>query len=120
MLTTIGLIAIGIGIGMVIYHYFILSKHGGKSLANQLDELKKEHQKYQFDVSEHFQETTQMLDSLNQQYEKVQLHIQSGAELLTQNEPVCIDQVGTESKLIDSAESSDSETAETSKPKDYA
>jgi len=120
MLATTGLIAIGIVAGMVIYHYFILSKHGGKSLAHQLDDLKKEHQKYQYDVSEHFQETSEMLDTLNQQYEKVQLHIQSGAELLVKTDHVSIDQIGPEPDQNDSTHSnSESEILDTPKPKDY-
>jgi len=120
MLVTLGLIAIGMIAGMVVYHYFILSKYAGKSLANQLDDLKKEHQKYQYDVSEHFQETTQMLDTLNQQYEKVQLHIQSGAELLIQTEQVSVDQIGPEPELIATDESvKKSAELDSVKPKDY-
>ena len=115
MLATIGLIAIGIGAGIVIYHYFILSKLGGKTLSHQLAELKKEHQKYQFDVAEHFQQTNEMLVSLNEQYEKVQLHMQSGAELLVQHDQISVDQMGPELEQVPH----DPEESDIHKPKDY-
>ncbi|BCE00483.1 ZapG family protein [Marinicellulosiphila megalodicopiae] len=120
MFINIGLIILGIGTGILIYHFFLMNKHGGKSLSKQLAELKKDHQQYQYDVSEHFSQTTEMLETLNEQYAKVQLHIQSGAELLVKTEKISVDQIGDNSDDTDLLEIPiDYEATESVKPKDY-
>lgn len=50
------------------------------SLRRQLDELKQQHQAYQINVTEHFSRTTDLIEELNDNYNRIQNHLNQGAE----------------------------------------
>lgn len=61
----------------------LVLRTGGKdraSLRRELSELKKEHQTYQINVTEHFSRTTTLISQLNDNYQQIQEHLSRGAE----------------------------------------
>ncbi|WP_157954364.1 YhcB family protein [Saccharospirillum mangrovi] len=52
------------------------------SLKRQLDDLKRQHQNYQISVTEHFNRTTELIDSLTESYNAIRTHLDQGADEL--------------------------------------
>lgn len=52
------------------------------SLRRQLEDLKRQHQNYQVNVTEHFNRTTELIDNLNQSYASIRDHLNQGADQL--------------------------------------
>lgn len=79
--TFIAAIIAAVVIGGVLGRLF-LKKDGQdrSSLRRQLDELKKQHQAYQINVTEHFSRTTDLIEELNKNYSQIQDHLSRGAE----------------------------------------
>lgn len=67
---------------------FFFSKDGQdrSGLRRQLDELKKQHQSYQINVTEHFSRTTDLIEELNTNYSRIQEHLAHGADEFIQPE----------------------------------
>ncbi|MEP4546775.1 MAG: DUF1043 family protein [Saccharospirillum sp.] len=67
----------------------VLSRLWGKAqgedpngLKRQLEDLKRQHQNYQINVTEHFSRTTELIDNLNQSYASIRDHLNQGADQL--------------------------------------
>lgn len=90
-----------------------------ESLKRQLDDLKREHQNYQINVTEHFNRTTDLIESLNKNYSAIRDHLNQGADHLVAPEYRLESvRVGGEDlqDLAPGAEAVD----ELSRPRDYA
>lgn len=107
-------------VGWLLSRFFLKTDGMDRSsLRNQLDELKKEHQTYQINVTEHFGRTTELIQELNSNYAKIQDHINHGAEEFVKPEYRLESARNGESAIEDlapSAEKSDSNLG----PRDYA
>ncbi len=75
------LVAFGVGIG-IVFGRFVFNGGDSSNLKQQLTDLKKEQQDYQSKVNEHFIRTTELIESLNNNYKDIQVHLLQGAEQL--------------------------------------
>lgn len=90
------------------------------SMRRQLDELKQQHQAYQINVTEHFSRTTELIEELNDNYSRIQNHLNHGAEQFIKPEYRLESARTGEVSLEDLApNASDSET-QFGGPRDYA
>lgn len=100
----------------------LILKTGGKdrlSLKRELNELKKEHQSYQINVTEHFSRTTELISELSESYKQIQDHLSRGAEEFVKPE-FRIPTNTNEPKLEDMAPSEEGTDSKPSRPLDYA
>lgn len=88
----------------------------GSSFRRQLDDMKQEHQNYQINVTEHFSRTTELIEALNDNYQKIQQHLNDGAEQFVKPE-YKLDSVRAEAAL---EELNDAPPKENLMPRDYA
>jgi uncharacterized membrane-anchored protein YhcB (DUF1043 family) len=100
----------------------LIFKNGGKgrsSLKRELNELKKEHQEYQINVTEHFSRTTELISELSESYKQIQDHLNRGAEEFVKPEfrlPISTD----EPRLEDLAPTEQNDDTNSFRPLDYA
>jgi uncharacterized membrane-anchored protein YhcB (DUF1043 family) len=73
---------IGILVGFVLNQRKGTSGKAQRQLESHLSELQQQQQSYQTEVTEHFQETAQLLDQLTNSYRDVHNHLAEGAHLL--------------------------------------
>lgn len=85
MIMVIGALLIGWAIGFLSCKGFTGGKRGGRQIQQQFEELKKEQQAYQDQVSEHFTETAELLNQMANSYRDVHNHLAKGANELSQN-----------------------------------
>lgn len=82
-ITLIVIIGIALLAGAVLSRLW--SKAQGEDsngLKRQLEDLKRQHQNYQINVTEHFNRTTELIDNLNQSYASIRDHLNQGADQL--------------------------------------
>lgn len=85
-------------------------------LGDQLAELKQSHQDYQIKVSEHFEQTSTLIEQLNDSYQAVNLHLTQGIEQLSTQDHRLTNIRSNESDLTLDPPDTDAD----SKPRDYA
>ncbi|TCS37637.1 YhcB family protein [Reinekea marinisedimentorum] len=98
----------------------LILKTGGKdrmSLKRDLNELKKEHQTYQINVTEHFSRTTELISELSESYKQIQDHLTRGAEEFVKPE-YRLTSSANEPSLEDLAPADETD-AKPSRPLDY-
>lgn len=78
----LGAIIIGIAIGLLIAQRTAPSRQSQRELENHLTEMQQQQQNYQHEVTEHFAETSQLLDQLAGSYRDVHNHLAKGAQIL--------------------------------------
>ena len=85
LLITAGLAALIIGLvaGFVIAQRSAGSQQSKRQLEARLNELQKQAKDYQHEVTEHFNETAQLLNQLTDSYRDVHTHLAKGAQMLT-------------------------------------
>jgi len=91
LLYLIGALGLLIGAicGVIIMQMFPFSGGlRGHKLRRRLDSLEREHSDYQEKVSEHFDTTADLINSLTEAYRDIYQHMASGANNLCTNEPV--------------------------------
>ncbi len=109
-----------IAIGLILGRLFASKEGKNKSsLRKQLDELKKQHQLYQINVTEHFSRTTDLIAELNTNYSRIQEHLHQGAEEFLKPEYQLESARTGETTLEDLAPEADPKS-EPSRPLDYA
>lgn len=70
-------------VGLIVSRLWIKSRgEDTDSLKRQLDDLKRQHQNYQINVTEHFNRTTELIDNLNRNYNAIRDHLNRGADEL--------------------------------------
>lgn len=118
--TLVAAIMAAVIIGGLLSRLF-LNKDGQdrSSLRRQLDELKKQHQAYQINVTEHFSRTADLISELNTNYQKIQEHLDQGAEQFVKPEYRLESARSGETRLEDLAPTSETPDQPTG-PKDYA
>jgi len=88
-------------------------------LRRQLEDLKRQHQSYQINVTEHFNRTTELIDTLNQSYASIRDHLNQGADQLVAPEYRLESARAAGEDLQDLAPPA-SKTDEFDMPRDYA
>jgi uncharacterized membrane-anchored protein YhcB (DUF1043 family) len=120
-ITFIVIVAIALVAGAVLSRLW--SKVQGEDtggLRRQLDDLKRQHQTYQINVTEHFNRTTELIDNLNQSYASIRDHLNQGADQLVAPE-YRLESVRTAGEdLQDLAPPVTEKTDEFDMPRDYA
>lgn len=82
-ITLIVIIVIALLAGAVLSRLWSKAQGEDSSgLKRQLEELKRQHQNYQINVTEHFNRTTELIDNLNQSYASIRDHLNQGADQL--------------------------------------
>lgn len=89
-------------------------------LKRQLEELKRQHQNYQINVTEHFNRTTELIDNLNQSYASIRDHLNQGADQLVAPEYRLESARAGGEDLQDLAPQPAKNTNEFDMPRDYA
>jgi uncharacterized membrane-anchored protein YhcB (DUF1043 family) len=84
LLLTIALAAtiIGVVIGYFITQRTSPTQQSQKHMENQLQEMQQQQENYQHEVSEHFVETSKLLNQMTDSYREVHKHLAKGAQLL--------------------------------------
>lgn len=86
-LTYLSIFIAGVVVGFLFLKTFLSAKDNQSvDLKNKLDEMKNEHHQYQESVTEHFNKTADLIENLNQNYQAIQEHINSGAQDLISQE----------------------------------
>lgn len=105
----------------------VLSRLWGKAqgedpngLKRQLEDLKRQHQNYQINVTEHFSRTTELIDNLNQSYASIRDHLNQGADQLVAPEYRLESARAGGEDLQDLAPQPSKTTDEFDMPRDYA
>ncbi|MFY0664575.1 MAG: DUF1043 family protein [Natronospirillum sp.] len=80
-------LAMGAALGIVVT-LLLSRKHSGsaENVRKQLDALKTEHARYQMSVTEHFARTSELIESLNNNYQSIEQHLKSGADALVSHD----------------------------------
>ncbi len=89
------------------------------SLKRQLDDLKRQHQNYQISVTEHFNRTTQLIDSLNRNYDAIRDHLSRGADELVAPE-YRLESARAAGEDLESLAPTKGDSDEFNMPRDYA
>jgi len=76
---------VGIIAGLIVAQRAAPSRKSQHQLETQLAEMKQQQQEYQQGVSEHFNETAQLLNQLSSSYRDVHNHLAKGAQRLASN-----------------------------------
>jgi len=86
ILSGVGLFFLGIMVGAIFHRSFQGESSKNKRLEQKLAELQDTHTRYQADVSAHFMETAQKVQTLNQSYRDVHAQLAKGAGTLCSDE----------------------------------
>ncbi|WLD57137.1 YhcB family protein [Salinispirillum sp. LH 10-3-1] len=80
-------LAMGAALGIVVT-LLLSRKHSGsaENVRKQLDALKTEHSRYQMSVTEHFARTSELIESLNNNYQSIEQHLKAGADALVSHD----------------------------------
>lgn len=82
-MTLLAALVVALIVGIVVGRLWARSQgddNGG--LKRQLDDLKRQHQNYQISVTEHFNRTTELIDTLTESYNAIRNHLDQGADEL--------------------------------------
>lgn len=90
------------------------------SLRRQLDEIKQQHQNYEVSVTEHFSQTTELIEQLSHNYAQIQDHLSLGAEKFINPEYRLESARTSQTSLEELTPSAKPSDDEASRPKDYA
>lgn len=108
-------------IGAVLSRLWIKSRgEDTEGLKRQLDDLKRQHQNYQISVTEHFNRTTELIESLNQSYSDIRDHLNHGADELVAPEYRLESARVQGEDLHDLIQDSESAATNVDMPRDYA
>lgn len=77
-----GGLIIGLVLGALLRHLLHSETAKNRRLEQQIDQLQRQHQRYQAQVSEHFSRTGDLLSGLNSSYRDIFSHLVLGAERL--------------------------------------
>lgn len=105
---------IGIGVGLALSKLFF-SSGDSSQIKQQFADLKREQQDYQSKVNEHFIRTTQLIESLNNNYQEIQVHLLQGAEQLVSPDFQLAQDLSKSDRLEDA-----SDNEHINHPKDWA
>lgn len=86
ILSGVGLFFLGIVVGAVFHRSVQGEASKNKRLEQKLSELQNRHEKYQAEVSEHFMNTAQAVNTLNRSYRAVHEQLAKGASRLCNEE----------------------------------
>lgn len=104
----------------VLATWLALRNSSQSELQKKYDSLKLSHETYQVQVSNHFQQTSELIESLNDRYQAVNLHIAKGIDELAKPDAL-IDQTRSyEGRLTSNIESDETPEETPSAPRDYA
>ncbi|MEX0622757.1 MAG: DUF1043 family protein [Saccharospirillum sp.] len=120
-ITFIVIIVIALFAGAVLNRFW--GKAQGEDtngLKRQLEDLKRQHQSYQINVTEHFSRTTELIDNLNQSYASIRDHLNQGADQLVAPEYRLESARADGEDLQDLAPQPSRSTDEFDMPRDYA
>lgn len=124
---SIGIIAFlsGAFVGALIYR--LIANEGGRSkkVEQQMDELQQKHTRYQAQVSDHFVQTAQLINRLNEDYREIHNHLARGAtELCSEDNANNLLKLSTENTEEPTSEASgkieEIEEIYAEPPRDYA
>ena len=90
--TNVGLVAAGIGIGVVAGHFASPAIGEARRLRAELDRLLHEHESYKASVNSHFRKTAELVGQMTKSYAAVYDHLAGGARSFC-------DDTGPEQKL---------------------
>lgn len=118
--TGIAALIIGAVIGAAIAQRSGASQRTQRQLETQLEDMKQQAESYQHEVTEHFNETAELLNQLTSSYRDVHTHLAKGAQTLVGEGKTrqTIKQLGADSEQAD--KSDDSVTTPLTPPLDYA
>ncbi len=120
-ITLIVIIVIALLAGAVLSRLWSKAQGEDSSgLKRQLEELKRQHQNYQINVTEHFNRTTELIDNLNQSYASIRDHLNQGADQLVAPEYRLESARAGGEDLQDLAPQPAKNTDEFDMPRDYA
>lgn len=120
-ITLIVIIVIALLAGAVLSRLWSKAQGEDSSgLKRQLEELKRQHQNYQINVTEHFNRTTELIDNLNQSYASIRDHLNQGADQLVAPEYRLESARASGEDLQDLAPQPAKNTDEFDMPRDYA
>jgi uncharacterized membrane-anchored protein YhcB (DUF1043 family) len=120
ILSGVGIFFIGIVVGAIFHRSVQGEASKNKRLEQKLAELQSKHEKYQAEVSEHFMNTAQAVNTLNKSYRHVHEQLAKGASRL------CNEDQAQDFLAIGSTGTSESTTAKRTQsgshepPMDYA
>lgn len=77
----------GLGIGVLISNWFGSGSREKRKFGQELSDLKDQQRDYQYEVNEHFSETSRLLTTLASSYREVHNHLAKGAADLTSGGP---------------------------------
>ncbi|WP_250657318.1 YhcB family protein [Alkalimarinus coralli] len=123
---SIGIIAFlsGALVGALIYRLVVNDGGRSKRVERQMDELQQKHTRYQAQVSDHFVQTAQLINRLNEDYREIHNHLARGAtELCSEDNANNLLQLSTENTKDSSEENGKLEEIEeiyAEPPRDYA
>lgn len=102
--------------------WLLLRSTSQSELQKKYEALKSSHETYQVQVNNHFQHTSELIESLNERYQAVNLHIAKGIDELTQPEAIVDQSREAEGQLTDEREpeAQPSIVEPISAPRDYA
>lgn len=83
----IGLICFiaGLALGALIHRLTSSETAKNRRLVQQLDQLQAEHERYQADVSEHFEKSAELFGRINSTYRDLITHMAASSERLAEN-----------------------------------
>ena len=82
-LVSLGLLAVGLVLGLVAGNFALPSVRRARRLQTEIETLRGEQERYQYQVTEHFQTTAVLLGDLTSSYKAVYEHLASGARSLS-------------------------------------
>jgi uncharacterized membrane-anchored protein YhcB (DUF1043 family) len=120
ILSGLGLFFLGIIVGAVFHRSVQGEASKNKRLEQKLAELQSKHEKYQAEVSEHFMNTAEAVNALNNSYRNVHQQLAKGASRLCNEEQaqdfLAIGQANNETRDANQSKVSDNHVP----PMDYA
>ena len=82
-LVSLGLLVVGLVLGLVAGNFALPSVRRARRLQTEIETLRGEQERYQYQVTEHFQTTAVLLGDLTSSYKAVYEHLASGARSLS-------------------------------------
>lgn len=117
-------IAVGALIGALAHRLFNAESTKNRRLEQQIDQLQRQHLKYQAEVSDHFSKTAELLSRLNSSYRDIFSHLAQGAERLGSESDfrsrLPYGPAGSRSNLSDPLGKGGEDRREIEPPRDYA
>ncbi|WP_119394154.1 YhcB family protein [Salinibius halmophilus] len=111
--------AVGAIIGALVT-WLALRNTSQTELQKKYEALKATHETYQVQVNNHFQHTSELIESLNERYQAVNLHIAKGIDELTQPDALVNQTRDQEGQIADQSKQDEPEIEPPSAPRDYA